>query len=324
MTTLEDARRRWIEERSEFADFGDEIVRRLGDGLRKEGIWGEVTGRAKDVDSLIRKLILKTHYTYESLGDKCGARVIVRYKSEIEPVLQMAKGLFECGVPENKVDLLPHDKVGYLSTHIDVALYASDAKAKSYPPAHFRAELQVRTLAQHLWSEMSHDTVYKNDETLICLPVQLKRRVFLLAGTIEIADNEFDRLNQEMPNVPEVEILKALQRHYYKLTTRRPDRDISLRTIKWLYPLYGLELHKVEARLEEFWGECASELQTVYENAEHDDSRRSAFLFQPEALMVYDLLRRKEWETRQAWTDHDYPEKELERLANAFGISFDA
>jgi len=323
MTTLEDARRRWLAERTQFEAFGDDIVGRLREGLRKEGIWSEASSRAKDIDSLIRKLIKKPHYTYDSLGDKCGTRVIVRYKSEIEPVLRMAERLFECGVPDNKVDLLPHDKVGYLSTHVDVTLYASDPKAKSYPPARFRAELQVRTLAQHLWSEMSHDTVYKNDETLICLPIPLKRRVFLLAGTIEIADNEFDRLNEEMPNVPEVEILKALERHYYKLTTRRADQDISLRTIKWLYPLYRLELPKLKARLEEFWGEYASELQTVYEDAEHDDSRRSAFLFQPEALMVYDLLRRKEWETRQAWTDHNYPEKELERLANAFGISFD-
>jgi ppGpp synthetase/RelA/SpoT-type nucleotidyltranferase len=324
MIDLEDARRRWLEDRPAYSNFGDELTQRLKHGLKKEGIWGEVSGRAKEIDSLIRKLIKKPKYTYESLGDKCGVRVIVRYKAEIEPVLEVAKSLFERGPPENKVDVLPHYEVGYLSTHADIRLYKTDPNVRAFPPERFCAELQVRSLAQHLWSEMSHDTVYKNDETLVCLPIPLKRRVFLLAGTIEVADNEFDRLNHEMPKIPEVEILTALERHYYKLTTRRADSEMSMRTIKWLYPIYGLEVPKVKARLEEFWGECATELQTVYENAERDESARSAFLFQPEALMVYDLLRHKEWNTRQAWADQNYPEKELERLANAFGISFDS
>jgi ppGpp synthetase/RelA/SpoT-type nucleotidyltranferase len=325
MTDLEEARRRWLLDRPSFASFGEEIVRRLKTGLRKEGIWGEASGRAKEVDSLIRKLAKKSSsHTYESLGDKSGVRVIVRYKTEIERVLRIARQIFECGVPENKVDLLPHDKVGYLSTHVDVRLYKTDPMARDFPPDVFWAELQVRSLAQHLWSEMSHDTVYKNDETLIPLPNPLKRRVFLLAGTIEVADNEYDRLNEEMPKIPEVELLKSLERHYYKLTTRRADVDVSLDAIRWLYPIYQLDPPKVRTRLDEFWDECGEVLQDVYEKAERDESGRSAFLFQPEALMVYDLLRSKEWATRQAWVDHQYPEKELERLANAFGISFDA
>ena len=59
MSDLEDARHRWLEDRSRFASFGEELAQRLRDGLRKEGLWGEVTGRAKEMDSLIRKLIKK-------------------------------------------------------------------------------------------------------------------------------------------------------------------------------------------------------------------------------------------------------------------------
>jgi putative GTP pyrophosphokinase len=324
MADLEDARRRWLHDRAKFASFGDELVRRLKDGLRREGMWAEVNGRAKDIDSLIRKLIKKPHHTYESLGDKCGVRVIVRYKTEIDPVLKLAKVLFDRGKPENTVDRLKHDRVGYLSSHADVRLYKTDPLASTYPPDIFCAELQVRSLAQHLWSEMSHDTVYKNDETLVRLSKPLKRRVYLLAGTIEIADNEFDRLNQEMPSNPEVSLLKSLERHYYKLTTRRPDIDLSLDTIKWLYPIYQLDVPKIKLHLDGFWDESGSMLQAVYDRAEEETIARSAFLFQPEALMLYDLLRSKEWDIRQAWADHQLPEKELERMANAFGMSFDA
>jgi hypothetical protein len=43
---------------------------------------------------------------------------------------------------------------------------------------------------------------------------------------------------------------------------------------------------------------------------------------QPEALMLYDLLKQNESRTRAVWNT-EYPEKELERVAIAFGMSFD-
>lgn len=321
MTDFELVRKRWLVERPQYARFGDELVRRLSARIRSEGLWAQVSTRAKEVDSLIRKLIAKPHYSYESLGDKCGVRVIVRYNTQIDLVLDAAKELFERGEPEHKVNRLPPDQVGYLSTHVDVRLYKSDSLAGVFSPDAFSAELQVRTLAQHLWAEMCHNTVYKNDETLLPLPNELKRRVFVLAGTIELADNEFSRLDQSMPRMPEVELLRALQRHFYKLTARPPDIELSLSAISWLYPLYKLDASKIISHLDEAWPQYADMLQTAYEKADSDSSKRSAFFYQPEALLIYDLLHVKEWEIRGVWSDH-YPEKELERLADVVGISF--
>jgi hypothetical protein len=233
----------------------------------------------------------------------------------------MARELFQCGKVEHKVDSLGPDKVGYLSTHVDVRLYDGDPSAGRFPADRFSAELQVRTLAQHLWSEMSHDTVYKNDETLSPLPNELKRRIFVLAGTLELADNEFTRLSQEMPQTVEVELLKALQRHFYRLTARPFDIELSLSALSWLHRLYGLEPKKIVAHLDNVWPRYADMLQDAYDKAEADAGGRSAFFYQPESLIVYDLLQTKEWEIRNAWPQH-YPERELERLADVIGISF--
>ena len=41
-----------------------------------------------------------------------------------------------------------------------------------------------------------------------------------------------------MPSVPEVQVLKALEKHYYKLTARRSDPEVSLDVIRALLPLY--------------------------------------------------------------------------------------
>jgi hypothetical protein len=48
----------------------------------------------------------------------------------------------------------------------------------------------------------------------------------------------------------------------------------------------------------------------------------TSFLFQPEVLMIYDLLYSEPTETQRVW-NQNYPEPELERIANAFGISLD-
>jgi ppGpp synthetase/RelA/SpoT-type nucleotidyltranferase len=321
MTDLDDVRRRWLEVRPRFEQFGSEVANRLRRSLRDKGIWGDVSSRAKEVDSLIRKLIKKPSKTYESLGDKAGVRIVLRYKDEIQPAIAIANKLFDCSEPDDKVESLGPEKVGYLSTHVDVRLYSHDALATRFPSASFSAELQVRTLAQHLWSEMSHDTIYKNDETLVPLPVPLKRRIFILAGLIEVADDEFNRLNKEMPTIPEVELLKSLECNYFKLTTRRGDPEVSLELIRALYPLYRQDTREIAAHLDEFYSSHEEVLRSVYEEAEtaHD---RSAFLYQPEALMIYDLLSTDATQIRRAWNER-YPERELERIANAFGISFD-
>jgi hypothetical protein len=73
-------------------------------------ILADVATRAKEVDSLIKKLILKPHLSYESLGDKAGVRGFVawrmrRHWSTIFMALRIATSLddrvilpqYECG-----------------------------------------------------------------------------------------------------------------------------------------------------------------------------------------------------------------------------------
>src|SRR6266478_1326369 len=182
-------------ERPTYNDLGQLIVETLKRFVQAEGIWCDVTSRTKEPHSLVKKL-LKGRHTYETLPDKLGVRCIVRYFSEVERVIAISKGAFTCSDPERKQIDLGVDRVGYSSTHIDIRLKSGNPEEVNYPPALYGAELQIRTLGQHLWAEMSHDAVYKNDETLAILPVGLKRRVNLMSGLIEVADSEFDRINE--------------------------------------------------------------------------------------------------------------------------------
>lgn len=321
MTNLEEARRRWIIERPQYDQLGIQITAALEKEIRGAGIWAEIVSRAKELDSLIRKLIRKPEHTYDSLRDKLGVRVIVRYRDEIDSILGIVRETMVLSDVENTSDRLRLDAVGYRSVHAVVRFHSGSSAASQFPPEKFLAELQVRTLAQHLWAEMAHATVYKNDETLQPLPNVLKRRIYILAGVLELADEEFNRIERGIPVLPEVQILKTLDRNHYKVTARRGDSELSLDVIRLLMPLYQLETAEIVSHLDDFFTVRADVLQHVYEQAEGIPDR-SAFLFQPEILMIYDLLESDSLATRRTWNER-YPEWELERIANAFGISFD-
>ncbi|MGO9209424.1 MAG: GTP pyrophosphokinase family protein [Terriglobales bacterium] len=324
MSDVEQARLRWINERSRHQAFGALLRDQLGSLLKPLGIWFEVDARAKEIDSLVKKLLRKQGHTFDSLPDKVGVRVIVRYRSDLQGVIDVVSSHFEAKTPDDKVKGLGTDRVGYQSVHLDhVRLRSGDPNAIEYPPTSFWAELQVRTLAQHLWSEMSHDTVYKNDEMVSALPDDAKRRVNLMAGQIEVSDREFDRLNEELSSQPAVRLLHALERHYYTLSSRRPDLELSMQVLNTLMPLVKGDVQEFTNHLDDFLSSKHGVLETVYAQASKAGVENiTSFLFQPEALMLYELLSSNLDATRRVW-NQNYPEPELERIANAFGISLD-
>jgi ppGpp synthetase/RelA/SpoT-type nucleotidyltranferase len=321
VTDIEAARKLWLIEYPQFQEFASHLGDVLKGEVQRAGIRAQVESRAKALHSLVRKLIRKPEHTYESLFDKAGVRVVVRYKHEIRPVLEIARELFERGDPENMVDRMKPDTFGYLSVHADIRLKPNDSLIAKFPSDKFTAEIQVRTLAQHLWAEMAHDTVYKSSELVRPLNALLQRRIYILAGVVELADEEFDRIDHEMPTVPEFQLLKSLERNYYKLTVRRSDPELSLDVIRLLMPLYHQGPGEIASHLDQVFNENQAVLHDVYSKVE-DLPKQSAFLFQPEALMIFDLLQTERLSVRDRWIPA-YPFEELERIANAFGISFD-
>jgi putative GTP pyrophosphokinase len=325
VTNVETARQKWTKERPQYEAFGELVAARLRDSLKPIGIWFTVEARAKTVESLVKKLLTKQRHTFESLPDKVGARVILRYREDIDKVIERVRAILDSREPEDKEKLLGTDRVGYLSVHLDnVRLHQNDGEAAKYPPETFWVELQVRTLAQHLWSEMSHDTVYKNEEMIQQLDPDVKRRVSLMAGQIEVADREFDRLNMVLTARATVRLLQVLEQHYYTLASQQPNLELSVEVLDALMPLVPQEdIGAYTTKLSEFLSAKHDVIEKVYEKArELGDEETPAFLFQPEALLIYNLLSSSRDKTRKVWNEN-YPDRELERIANAFGVSLD-
>jgi putative GTP pyrophosphokinase len=321
MENVEGARRRWVQERAQYDRFAAYLKASLQSVVKNLGLSGEVHSRTKDVDSLVKKLILKRHHTYESLPDKVGARIVIRYLHELPEVRDVVQKMWDCSLPDDKRTSLGHEKVGYQGIHLDIKLRQDDDLASTYPPDLFMAEVQIRTFSQHVWSEMSHDTVYKGGEFL---STELKRRIHLQAALMELADMEFSRVMQETAGDPRMSAVMAmhdLEKRYYRLTSRKYDPELTLRVLDLLLPLYASETDLV-AKVDDYLSGHSSDLEHVFNEQAELEQTRSAFMFQPEVIALAERLSNDQWRLKKLFAEN-FGLAELELVANALGQSFD-
>ena len=145
--------------------------------------------RVKKEDSLAGKLELKGA-KYKSLADITdivGLRVITYYSEDVDKVASAVDRLFIIDW-ENSVDkrkLLEIDTFGYMSLHYICS-------KKGFP---FRFEIQMRTILQHAWANMNHDTGYKSG---VDIPKHYMRSMNRLAGMLELIDDEFSHIRVEL------------------------------------------------------------------------------------------------------------------------------
>ena len=322
---IAEARQRWIAEREEYEAFGLYLKSSIQAALREVGVYAELSVRAKEVHSLVKKLLAKKHLSYDTLPDRVGARITVRLRSELPKVQDAIAAKFRFVKADDKSVELKTDRVGYQSIHIDgLALADTDSEIQRFPSERFFAEVQLRTHAQHLWSELSHDAFYKNDATVTSIPDDLLRRLNLMAGLIEVADREFDKMTAEIPTDEAVALYRGLEPYYYRLCAVKPNADLSLTVINLLRPLYGNESTSqiLNDHIAKTFQEAEGMLHHVYDDPDLEGPEKSVFVNQPEALLIYDRLLADRDSTLSAW-NQEFPPEELEKVATLFGISLD-
>ncbi len=172
--------------------------------------------RIKRPEKVVEKILRKADIFPEGLSSKSfhqmhdtiGARVIVYFSSQLPLIDRELRNLDLIKIsdlvpPEAYLDSdllerfgLPHieqkhKESGYSSIHYTVCLKNSSVPEKDRP--YF--EIQVRTMAQELWSELEHMLSYKPENRT---HFSAKRRFQILSREISVIDEHFNLLYEEL------------------------------------------------------------------------------------------------------------------------------
>lgn len=183
-----------------YASFSSAVSALVTQLLRLEGIQvHSINHRCKTLASLKGKVAKKRSYQQlEEITDLAGVRLITHYEDDVDRVAKVIEAEFLVD-SKNSIDkrvAMDPDKFGYLSLHYVVSLNQERAalrENRSY--AGLKAEIQIRSILQHSWAEIEHDTGYKSEAEI---PRHIRRRFSRLAGLLEIADREFIDIRNEL------------------------------------------------------------------------------------------------------------------------------
>lgn len=189
-------------ERENYNTFSETMSALIARLLASEGIeLHSVSHRCKSVNSFKGKLDKKSTYeSLEQVTDLAGVRLITHYEDDVDRVAQIIESEFVVDAV-NSIDkrkALDPDRFGYLSLHYVISLRADRAALKEYRSFEgLKAEVQIRSILQHTWAEIEHDTGYKST---VEVPKHIRRRFSRLAGLLELADQEFIGIREALKN----------------------------------------------------------------------------------------------------------------------------
>lgn len=153
-----------------------------------------ITTRVKAFDSLLDKCHRngKSPDKVAEINDIAGIRVVFLFQREEELGRKLIKENLTIINEENTGDRLSSDQFGYGSFHYQVEPKTEWLAVPSMSElGGLEAEIQVRTVSQHIWAEVSHALQYKREAQV---PDRLKRPLFRVSALLDLVDLEFERV----------------------------------------------------------------------------------------------------------------------------------
>ena len=184
-----------------YESFAREVEHQVKLLLDSCGIsYNSIGHRVKTRASLAEKIDRKNgkYSKLEDITDIAGVRVITYYSEDVDCVADIIESEFDVD-RINSIDkraALEPDKFGYCSVHYVVKMSSERLALREFQMYQgMSCEIQIRSVLQHAWAEIEHDTGYKSEKPI---PRELRRSFSRIAGLLEIADKEFNTIRREL------------------------------------------------------------------------------------------------------------------------------
>jgi ppGpp synthetase/RelA/SpoT-type nucleotidyltranferase len=152
----------------------------------------QISYRTKEPEKFIEKCERKAYeHPLKQMKDLAGIRIVTFFEKDVAKIEEIISRNFVKDDLHSMTKAPASSRVlSYRSVHLVTKL--SDELA-CQPEFHefkdLTMEIQIRSVLQHAWAEIDHDSRYKSNFEL---PPELERRLYLIAGLLEVADREFN------------------------------------------------------------------------------------------------------------------------------------
>lgn len=296
------------------------VVPLLRDDLKRVGIAGDVKGRSKEPESFARKAVLGSYKEpLRQIKDKAGARITLVYGDDVLKATDVVRARLHVLNCESKLDALAFNEFGYLGVHCDTQLKAVDAVGPNADLAGHHIEVQIRTMVQSAWAEVSHAQLYKPPAGV---PDALKRRIHRLVALVELFDAEVSGFLEESTKTPGFREAVALNPLASQLLERfdvriSPDRGLSLTMAAAIVPLYDeTPVDLFPAILAPWINANEDALRVHFDEAAALPS--NPLSTQPEVFLILERLVNDQARLRDAWPV-SIPSVWYDQLADGWG-----
>ncbi|WP_283623894.1 GTP pyrophosphokinase [Morganella morganii] len=286
-----------------------------------------VESRTKSISSIEEKIKRKNYKNpKEQLTDISGIRVILYTEDDVQKACEIVKDIFQIDRTNSLDDIkrLSIDKIGYRSTHFVCDIGKMRSEMKEYNSfSGLKFEIQIRTILQHAWANLTHDRNYKFGGSL---PQNIQRKINLYSGMLEVVDMGFSEI------IHDIEKYKTSLSN--KSASEYTDYSIdSINLVEYLNKLarendYNLHNLKVEFDNQEVIDELSffkifniSELREIipknfFENLKKYKIETTYLGVVRDSLIIKDYFKVADIPNR-TWTTYTRPE-EYQRMRNFF------
>lgn len=156
-----------------------------------------IQSRVKTWDSIVEKIERNELdlNSVKNLHDLIGFRLILLFDRDVKTTCELLDGTFNVISREDTHDRLGETQFGYASIHYIIETpkewLAIPTLSKSEG---LRAEIQVRTIAQHIWAAASHTLQYKQEDNV---PHPVRRAIHRVSALLETVDLELERVLEQ-------------------------------------------------------------------------------------------------------------------------------